>query len=656
MLNWYTEFLTGRNFKVVVGGTFSNTFSISTGVPQGAVSSPTLFNIAMHDVPRTPQVVTSVFADDVSMYTVQKTLADAESVLQEAVNQFRQWCLTWGLEVNPGKSSLMYFSRKRFFRLPAVLYGDELIPIKKQKLFLGLLLDSPSLTWEPHVNLVRQKCSKRLNLLKALGHSKFGCSRRVLMRLYTACIRSVIDYGYPIYGSTSPTNYSKLQIIQNSAVRIILGAWRSSPIIDMHGELALPMLSIHHKDVALKYLWKIQNYPAEHPVFQKVSSNFSHMISSWETRSFKHKVPFIKRSQDIARDLDIACSSFYPHEEVSPIPPWESLISLISTSLLTPVKGLPSTAKVTSFLVTLAFNYPDYTFIYTDGSKMKMEDVTFVGAAIYISELPLTLKWRLDPEHSVISAELYAILQALIWIKNYSPVTGKYVICSDSCSGLQLISQRKPSLYKDLIYRIHSCLATTTHMGINLRFQWTPAHCGIQGNEAADDAAKSAYNLNIVPHGLDKGEKTSLHRSILQQRVYQDWETLAPNLRLGKFKPKFEKWPWAERSNRHEDTLLSNFRLGNPPLNKYLYKAKILASPNCNWCPGIIEDSEHFFLRCRLFTHQRKTLLENLRRLNVREPTLIILLGGGGFSPQKNKKILDLTCAFCRSTKRFKSL
>ena len=136
------------------------------------------------------------------MYTVQKTSADAESVIQEAVNQFRHWCLKWGLEVNPGKSTLMYFGRKKFSRLPQVLYGDEEIPIKKKKLFLGLLLDSPTLTWEPHVNLVRQKCAKRLNLLKVVGNSKFGCSRRVLMRFYTACIRSVIGYGFPIYGSS----------------------------------------------------------------------------------------------------------------------------------------------------------------------------------------------------------------------------------------------------------------------------------------------------------------------------------------------------------------------------------------------------------------------------------------------------------------------
>ena len=294
ILNWYSEFLKDRKFQVVVDGNFSDSYGISTGVPQGAVSSPTLFNMAMHDIPSSPEVTTSIFADDVSMYTVQNSFQGAANALQTAIDSFSQWCSRWGLEVNPGKSVIMVFSRKRNGFPPNLTYDNSVIPTEKVHRFLGLHLDSPTLTWSTHIVKLRQTCAKRLNILKIAAHSKFGCSRRVLLKFYISCIRSVMDYGYPIYGSTSPSNYKHLQIIQNSAVRTILGAWRSSPIIDMHAELALPMLVAHHKNVTLAYLWKIQNYPVENPVFIKLADPIPNFIYNHDFLFFLTKFPLLK--------------------------------------------------------------------------------------------------------------------------------------------------------------------------------------------------------------------------------------------------------------------------------------------------------------------------------------------------------------------------
>ena len=140
--------------------------------------------------------------------------------------------------------------------------------------------------------------------------------------------------------------------------------------------------------------------------------------------------------------------------------------------------------------MTLAYNYSDFAFIYTDGSKSKMENITNVGSAVHIPDVELTLKWKLNANHSVIASELFAILQALRWIIRHAQARSKYVICSDSLSGLQLVSQIKPATYKDLIYKIHYCLEQIRTSNITIRLQWTPAHCGIAGNEEADDAAK----------------------------------------------------------------------------------------------------------------------------------------------------------------------
>ena len=282
-----------------------------------------------------------------------------------------------------------------------------------------------------------------------------------------------------------------------------------------------------------------------------------------------------------------------------------------------------------------------------------MEDILTVGAAVYIPHLPLTLKWKLDPQHSVISSELIAILKALLWILQHGSHKSNFLICSDSYSSLQLISQQRPSSYRDLISRIHLCLLSSRNYDQVVKLQWTPAHCGIAGNEAADDAAKSTANLPITHYDLDKAEKTSIHKKLLQEDVCRSWASMAPRQRIGQFKPEFKKWPWAERSCRSEETLISNFRLGNPPLNLYLHRARIVDNPHCPWCPRQAESSEHFLLHCRMYQTQRAQLFQQLRCLGIPNPTLAILLGGGGFSPHKNKRIIDSTCAFCRTSQRF---
>ena len=169
-----------------------------------------------------------------------------------------------------------------------------------------------------------------------------------------------------------------------------------------------------------------------------------------------------------------------------------------------------------------------------------------------------------------------------------------------------------------------------------------------------DEAAKTTSSLPISHFILDSSEKSSIHRSALIDGVKNSWSNRAAGQRIGQIKRDFVRWEWAERPSRREETLLSNFRLGNPPLNKYLHRIKQSQSPHCPWCPGIVEDSEHFLLRCRMYRTQRASLHNHLIKLNIRNPTLAILLGGGGFSPHKNKLILDLTCEFCRKSNRFK--
>ncbi|GFV15999.1 RNA-directed DNA polymerase from mobile element jockey [Trichonephila clavipes] len=58
------SFLNNRSFAVRVNDTHSSTKQIRAGAPQGALLSPTLFNIYVNDIPKTRQTTVCLYADD----------------------------------------------------------------------------------------------------------------------------------------------------------------------------------------------------------------------------------------------------------------------------------------------------------------------------------------------------------------------------------------------------------------------------------------------------------------------------------------------------------------------------------------------------------------------------------------------------------------
>jgi hypothetical protein len=94
--------------------------------------------------------------------------------------------------------------------------------------------------------------------------------------------------------------------------------------------------------------------------------------------------------------------------------------SYISTWNLT--FSFPSKAPVATYAPTginkgrfneyFHYNFPSYVHIYTDGSKYS-NGFTATAAAMYIPSLQSATTWRLNPAHTVIKSELFAILKAM---------------------------------------------------------------------------------------------------------------------------------------------------------------------------------------------------------------------------------------------------
>ena len=79
--------------------------------------------------------------------------------------------------------------------------------------------------------------------------------------------------------------------------------------------------------------------------------------------------------------------------------------------------------------------FPNHRHFYTDGSKVITPLST--SCAMYSEFHKLTECWKLRPEHSVVHSELYAILQALLFLqRNPFPLV---ILFTDSQSALYML-------------------------------------------------------------------------------------------------------------------------------------------------------------------------------------------------------------------------
>ena len=100
----------------------------------------------------------------------------------------------------------------RYFQITAVLSCD------KAK-YLGVFIDS-RLNFHSHIKSVENKVARSVGILSKLKHF---LSSNSLLKLYYAFIHPHLLYGLSIWGCTHKSYLSKLQTLQNKAVKIIGG-------------------------------------------------------------------------------------------------------------------------------------------------------------------------------------------------------------------------------------------------------------------------------------------------------------------------------------------------------------------------------------------------------------------------------------------------
>ncbi|KAK9712061.1 Reverse transcriptase (RNA-dependent DNA polymerase) [Popillia japonica] len=180
LLNWITDFLSGRGCRVLVGGEYSERYHTSRGVPQGSVLAPLLFNIYTADIALGLDSQISSFEDDTMIYNNPVTHFNE---LASDLQRIERWCKDWLLDLNENKCSILHIGTnnpRRHYTL-----NNQMIKTVSSQEDLGVVV-SADLRRAPHVG----KVVKRVNSMSYMISRTFTNPSPKLLEKST---RSTLD-------------------------------------------------------------------------------------------------------------------------------------------------------------------------------------------------------------------------------------------------------------------------------------------------------------------------------------------------------------------------------------------------------------------------------------------------------------------------------
>ena len=478
-VEWINSYLTNRRIKVRLGNTNSDEKLVTCGVPQGAVLSPILFNMMLYDIPMDDDVQFVSYADDVTLTVSGNDMASTAEKMQTYLDRLHAWFTQWHFTLNPLKCSTQIFTKKRRYDPVDMLLDMTVIPRTQNKMLLGLIFDSPKLTFNAHVLYLKDTCKRRTNVMKAISSKSFGCSRNTLRRIYIAFIRSKLEYASAVFCPLKEKQIQILEVVQNNNLRIILGARQTSPILSMQVEAYIPPILLRFDYLLVKWLIKLKHRGSNDRTVDVLKLNVNNNPLPSE---------FARVSKYVSTLLTFPPLLQTQTEIVSPLSPWIDISDNIELGL--PIDRTLPTEINGAFNEYISVKYPNYICIYTDGSKL---DDGSTSAALFVPSIKKAMSWLLPSSRSVVGSELYAIWKSLQFVNASGLFKDRRIlILSDSMSALQMINTKHKPSYKHLIYKIHTELEKK-HVRI-VKFQWVKSHCGIRYNDVADLLAREAHS------------------------------------------------------------------------------------------------------------------------------------------------------------------
>ncbi|CAM5150473.1 unnamed protein product [Natator depressus] len=211
---WIGNWLKGRLQRVLLQGELSSWREVTSGVPQGSVLGPILFNLFITDLGTRSGSVLIKFADDTKLGGIANLEKDRDT-LQEDLDDLVNWSNRNRMKFNSEKCKVMHLgiNNKNF----SYKLGTHQLEVTEEEKDLGVLID--------HRMTMSCQCDmavKKANVV--LGWIRRGISSRdkeVLVPLYKALVRPHLEYCVQFWSPMFKKDEFKLEQVQRRATRMI---------------------------------------------------------------------------------------------------------------------------------------------------------------------------------------------------------------------------------------------------------------------------------------------------------------------------------------------------------------------------------------------------------------------------------------------------
>lgn len=565
-----------------------------------------------------------------------------------------QWAKQSGAIFETDKTSLIHFTRRhKIIDTLPLRFGNDVITPQRSVKVLGVTLDK-KLTMTTHITKVANKAMYACISLQSIK----GLRPNQMRQIYRSCVTPIVDYAASTWYSPDRIGQTKLlrplEKIQRLGARCILRAWKNVSLSVLETEACLEATRARLDRKVANHAVKIFTLEPTHPIRKAI-----------KTRKGQQRLGSPLQCTIREHDTRIRPHGQTPlqHRPAWAKPPWLSYSNrveiqdkqeAIETARLLKIAGYPT-------LYTDAANGEQLTGIAVVLVQGQTQRVVHQGS----------IGWKATA--STLGAELLAISEALEYAIHR--VTGtRLVVTTDSQHALKAIAQGYGTGSRQAqVAQIIKRLQRLDEKDIHTNLRWTPAHAGVEGNEAADRAARTAANALGPPTRTKasryrevEGVITLINEDIREKRDFRPGRK-APGQHTWKIDqalPGKHTLDLYGAMTSEQTAILIQARTGHCRLNSSLFAKKLRNSARCG-CGRGDETVAHVLLTCPKWTEERKILRESV---GDRYNDVAFLLGGYGTRKMRQSdqpldgkrenwkpdiKVVKATIGFLQNTGRF---
>ncbi|KAI5115356.1 hypothetical protein M0805_003233 [Coniferiporia weirii] len=503
MADWCLSFMMGCSVSISFDGTtLPTTPKPDLGTPQGSPVSPilsTIFAGLAIQCFQQPGCNLLAYVDDHLIVCVGPNITSNCDTLAAAYQQLDGHFLHLGLNIEAAKTEALHFHPPRCtigydnWRTTGIqIMPTTIIKPTSPLRWLGIWWD-PGLSFKAHIEHMHSKGLSTLAALRILGNTECGISALLLRQLYSACVHTVLAWDSLVWyhGCSQKTLVNRLQAVQNTACRWILGIYKGASPLSTNFLCSTPPFFAYFEYLKTGHalrLWRTPHSVGRHRFRDSANLPFSH--------SLQVRVP---RVQQVPT---------YTH------PPWTDPLAFGRGQIIFEVPPILVPSEV-----------------FTDGSCIGTDS----GSAICTMHGTRKLGFRRLTSPKVATAtdaEIFSLTGAPGWaashLRDHLMEVSDIHFMSNSLTAINLFWTWPSASGAQLLPTWKAGMQTLIDLypGLTVHFVWCPGHSNITGNEWADAEAKAATDL--PPSSLAPSISALKEQSTLAARTHWSHQLARP--------------------------------------------------------------------------------------------------------------------------------